>query len=171
MCCGGSSSRFLAAQPRGRSLPELHSQCLRWVTIGKLRPRWQQSTNVARIGYLNTNDASQAASYIEAFRAGLRDLGYVEGKNFVIESRFAEGNVDRLPELAADLVRGNVDVIITSGSGVVAAQRATSTIPIVMLVIGDAVARALSPASDIPAATSPDRASSIRNSWRNASSC
>jgi putative tryptophan/tyrosine transport system substrate-binding protein len=101
--------------------------------------RAQQSTPVARIGYLNTNDASTAASYVEAFRAGLRDLGYVEGKNFVIESRFAEGNVDRLPELAAELVRGNVDVIITSASGVVAAQRATSTIPIVMLVIGDAV--------------------------------
>jgi putative ABC transport system substrate-binding protein len=105
-----------------------------------LSARAQQSTSVARIGYLNTNDASAAASYVEAFRAGLRDLGYIEGKNFVIESRFAEGNVVRLPELAAELVRVNVDVIITSGPGVVAAQRATSTIPIVMLVIGDAVA-------------------------------
>jgi putative ABC transport system substrate-binding protein len=105
-----------------------------------LAARAQQSSSVARIGYLNTNDASTSASYVEAFRAGLRDLGYVEGKNFVIESRFAEGNIDRLPELAAELVRGNVDVIITSGSGVVAAQRATSTIPIVMLVMGDAVA-------------------------------
>ena len=62
-----------------------------------LAARAQQSTTVARIGYLNTNDASTSASYVEAFRAGLRDLGYVEGKNFVIESRFAEGNVDRLP--------------------------------------------------------------------------
>jgi putative tryptophan/tyrosine transport system substrate-binding protein len=105
-----------------------------------LAARAQQSSSVARIGYLNTNDASTSASYVEAFRAGLRDLGYVEGKNFVIESRFAEGNIDRLPELAAELARGNVDVIITSGSGVVAAQRATSTIPIVMLVMGDAVA-------------------------------
>jgi ABC-type uncharacterized transport system substrate-binding protein len=105
-----------------------------------LAARAQQSTSVARIGYLNINDASTAASYVEAFRAGLRDLGYVEGKNFVIESRFAEGNVDRLPELAAELVRGNVDVIITSGLGVVATQHATSTIPIVMLVVSDAVA-------------------------------
>jgi putative ABC transport system substrate-binding protein len=102
--------------------------------------RAQQSTSVARIGYLNTSDASTAANYIEAFRAGLRDLGYVEGKNFVIESRFAEGNRDRLSGLAAELVRDNVDVIITSGFGVVAAQRATSKIPIVMLVTGDAVA-------------------------------
>ncbi len=93
-----------------------------------------------RIGYLNSNDASQTASYVEAFRAGLRDLGYIEGKNFVIESRFAEGNVDRLPDLAADLVRINVDVITTSGLGVRAAQGATSTIPIVMLVTGDAIA-------------------------------
>ena len=105
-----------------------------------LAARAQQSTSVARIGFLNTRDASQSASYIEAFRAGLRDLGHVEGKNFVIESRFAEGNVDRLPDLAAELVRVNVDVIVTSGPGVVAAQRATSTIPIVMLVFGDALA-------------------------------
>jgi putative ABC transport system substrate-binding protein len=105
-----------------------------------LAARAQQSTSVARIGFLNTNDASQSASYIRAFRAGLRDLGYVEGKNFVIESRFAEGNVDRLPALAVELVRVNVDVIITSGSGVVAAKGATSTIPIVMLVFGDAIA-------------------------------
>jgi putative ABC transport system substrate-binding protein len=105
-----------------------------------LAVRAQQSTTIARIGYLNTSDASQSAPYIEAFRAGLRDLGYVEGKNFVIESRFAEGNVDRLPELAAKLVRGNVDIIITSGLGTVAAQHATSTIPIVMLVHSDAIA-------------------------------
>jgi putative ABC transport system substrate-binding protein len=68
-----------------------------------LAVRAQQSTTFARIGYLNTTNASQAASYVESFRAGLRDLGYVEGKNFVIESLFAEGNVDRLPELAAEL--------------------------------------------------------------------
>jgi putative tryptophan/tyrosine transport system substrate-binding protein len=136
-----------------------------------LAARAQQSTSVARIGFLNTTDASASASYIGAFRTGLRDLGHVEGKNFVIESRFAEGNVDRLPDLAAELVRVNVDVIVTSGPGVHAAQDATSTIPIVMLVIGDAVTSELSPASDIPAATLPDRASSIRNSWRNASSC
>jgi putative ABC transport system substrate-binding protein len=111
------------------------------VAVGwPLVARAQQSTGAARIGFLNASDASTSASYIAAFRAGLRDLGYVEDKNFVIESRFAEGNIDRLPELAAELVRGNVDVIITSGSGVVAAQRATSTIPIVMLVMGDAVA-------------------------------
>jgi putative tryptophan/tyrosine transport system substrate-binding protein len=110
------------------------------ITAWPLAARAQQSTSVARIGFLNTNDASQSASYLDAFRAGLRDLGHVEGKNFVIESRFAEGNVDRLPDLAVELVRVNVDVIITSGPGVIASQRATSTIPVVMLVFGDAVA-------------------------------
>jgi putative ABC transport system substrate-binding protein len=122
-----------------------------------LAVRAQQSTRIARIGYLNMNDAAQAASYVESFRAGLRDLGYVEGKNIVIESRFAEGNVDRIPELAAELVRGNVDVIVTSGSGVYAAKHATSTIPIVML--ATPLPRASSPASDTRAATSQDRAS------------
>jgi putative tryptophan/tyrosine transport system substrate-binding protein len=109
------------------------------VAFWPLAARAQQSTSVARIGFLNTNDASTSASYIEAFRTGLRDLGHVEGKNFVIESRFAEGNVDRLPDLATELVRVNVDVIVTSGQGVFAARGATSTIPIVMLVFGDAI--------------------------------
>jgi len=110
------------------------------VAFWPLAARTRQSTSVARIGFLNTNDASTSARYIEAFRTGLSDLGYVEGKNFVIESRFAEGNVDRLPDLAAELVRVNVDVIVTSGLGVLAAQSATSTIPIVMLMFGDAIA-------------------------------
>jgi putative tryptophan/tyrosine transport system substrate-binding protein len=105
-----------------------------------LAARAQQSTSVARIGYLNTNDASASAGYVDAFRMGLRDLGYVEGKNVVIESRYAEGRIDRLDQLAAELVHADVDVIATSGLGVVAARRATSTIPIVMLVIGDPVA-------------------------------
>ena len=103
----------------------------------------QQSTSVARIGYLHAADAFGTASYIDAFRAGLRDLGYVEGKNFVIESRFAEGNIDRLPGLAAELVRLNVDVILTTRLGINAALGATPTIPIVMALSGDAVATGL----------------------------
>ena len=129
-------SNLLGVNMRRREFVAALSGAVAW----PLAVRAQQSTTIARIGYLNTNNASQAASYVESFRAGLRDLGFVEGKDFVIESLFAEGNIDRLPELAAELVRGNVDVIITSGSGVVAAQHATSTIPIVMLVVGDAVA-------------------------------
>jgi putative tryptophan/tyrosine transport system substrate-binding protein len=112
------------------------AQAIIWPFTG----RAQQSTGVARIGYLATNSASISDSYLEAFRAGLREIGYVEGKNFVIESRFAEYNTDRLPGLAAELVRLNVDVIVTYGPGVLAAQGATPTIPIVMASYADAVA-------------------------------
>ena len=93
----------------------------------------QQPTKVPRIGYLTAASLSSIAARIEAFRQGLRELGYVEGKNIVIEWRSAEGKLDRLPELAAELVRLKVDVIVTSGPTMTrAAKEATSTIPIVM---------------------------------------
>jgi len=111
--------------------------------VWPLAARAQQSTSVPRIGYLHAADAFGTASYIGAFRAGLHDLGYVEGKTFVIEPRFADGNIDRLPGLAAELVRLNVDVILTTGLGINAAQGATPTIPIVMALSGDAVATGL----------------------------
>ena len=101
----------------------------------------QPSGKVVRIGYLNAESASNSGSRLEEVRAGFRDLGYVEGKNFVIEARWAEGNYDRLPELAAELVRLNVDVIVTTGTkATLGAKRATSTIPIVMASSGDVVA-------------------------------
>ena len=82
--------------------------------------------------------ASSHAPRIAAFRAGLRDLGYVEGTNIVIEFRWAEGNYDRLPALAAELVRRNVDVIVTHAApGALAAKQATTTIPIVITAIAD----------------------------------
>src|SRR5215831_20394737 len=77
--------------------------------------RAQQPAKVARIGYLGIGPAAASAIWIEALRAGLRDLGYVESKNFVIEFRWAE-TVDQLPELAAELVRMNVDVIFANSS-------------------------------------------------------
>ena len=84
---------------------------------------------------------STFASRIEGFRQGLRDFGYVEGTNITIEYRWAEGRYERLPELAAELVRSNVDLIVTHGTpGSLAAKRATTTIPIVMASIGDPVA-------------------------------
>ena len=92
----------------------------------------QQPTKVPRIGYLSSDSPSTIAVRIEAFRQGLRELGNVEGKNIVIEWRFAEGKADRLPGLAAELVRLKVDVIVTSGPAATrAAKEATSTIPIV----------------------------------------
>ena len=75
----------------------------------------QQSTKVPRIGYLNAVSPSTGSDRIEALRQGLRELGYVEGKNIVIEYRYAEGKLDRLPALAAELVRLKVDVIVTAG--------------------------------------------------------
>jgi putative ABC transport system substrate-binding protein len=103
--------------------------------------RAQQPPRVARIGYLALTAAWQHASGgSDAFRAGLRDLGYVEGKNLQIEFRFAEGNEDRLPALATELVSLNVDVIVTYATGVYAARQATATIPIVVASGGDLVA-------------------------------
>ena len=100
----------------------------------------QQPAKVARIGFLGPASASGYASRVEALREGLRDFGYVEGKNIVIEYRWAEGKYERLPELAAELVRLKVDVLVTSGTpDTLAAKRATTTIPIVMAVTGDAV--------------------------------
>ena len=93
----------------------------------------QQPTKVTPIGYLSGALLSATAARHESFRQGLRELGYVEGKNIVIEWRSAEGKPDRLPALAAELVRRNVAVIVTTGeSATRAARAATSTIPIVM---------------------------------------
>ena len=93
----------------------------------------QQAAKVARIGFLEASSPSAIAARIEAFRQGLRELGYVEGKNVAIEYRYAEGNFDRLPALAAELVRLNVNVIVTGGpTAIPAAKAATTVIPIVM---------------------------------------
>ncbi len=93
----------------------------------------QQPKKVPRIGVLGSTTRSSGAARIEAFRQGLRELGYVEGKNIVIEYRYAEGKTERFPDLAAELVRLKVDVIVTSGAGSTRpAKEATVTIPIVM---------------------------------------
>ena len=93
----------------------------------------QQATKVTPIGYLSGPSLSANAARIEAFRQGLRELSYVEGKNIVIEWRSADGKFDRLPALAAELVRLKVAVIVTSGGALTRrAKEATSTIPIVM---------------------------------------
>ena len=93
----------------------------------------QQPKKVPRIGFLSTTPAL-SAPLLEAFRQGLRELGYVEGKNIVFEFRYAEEKLDRLPELAAELVRLKVDVIVAAQRcGDPAAKKATKTIPIVMV--------------------------------------
>jgi putative ABC transport system substrate-binding protein len=95
--------------------------------------RAQQSTKIPRIGFLTAGSPSTIPTRIEAFRQGLRELGYVEDKNIVVEWRFGEGKPDRLPALVAELVRLKVDVILSAGAAVTRpAKDATRTIPIVM---------------------------------------
>jgi putative ABC transport system substrate-binding protein len=100
----------------------------------------QQAKKVPRIGYLGAASASANAARIEAFRQGMRELGYVEGKNIFIEWRFAEGKLDRLPSLANELVNLKIDVIVSGGPAVTrAANEAISTIPLVMAFDDDPV--------------------------------
>jgi ABC-type uncharacterized transport system substrate-binding protein len=110
------------------------------LVLARVSSEAQQPTKVPRIGYLAGPSLSSLAPRIEAFQQGLRELGYVEGKNIVIEWRSAEGKLDRLPDLAGELVRLKVDVIVTTGPGNTrSAKEATSTIPIVMTQDNDPV--------------------------------
>jgi putative tryptophan/tyrosine transport system substrate-binding protein len=100
----------------------------------------QQTAKAPRIGFLSSLSPSSITARTESFRQGLHELGYVEGKNIVIEWRYAEGNADRLKELAAELVRLKVDVIVTGGPPVNRpAKEATATIPIVLAFDNDPV--------------------------------
>jgi putative tryptophan/tyrosine transport system substrate-binding protein len=100
----------------------------------------QQPKKVPRIGYLGATSRSINPARVEAFRQGLRELGYVEGKNIVIEYRYAEGKLDRLPALAAELVGLKVDIIVMGGPAATrSAKQATATIPIVMAYDDDPV--------------------------------
>ena len=104
----------------------------------------QTAAKVARIGYLLGATREQTLHLVKAFEDGLRDLGYVPGRNVVIEYRFADGKLERLPQLAQDLVRLKVDVIVTgSNPHVIAAKQATTTIPIVMVYVRDPVGAGL----------------------------
>jgi len=103
----------------------------------------QQPARIPRIGILLVSSASSLSARVEAFRRRLRELGYVEGKNIVIEYRYAEGKLERLPDLAAELVRLKVDVIVTVGSAILAAKKASATIPIVFGNAADPVGEGL----------------------------
>jgi ABC-type uncharacterized transport system substrate-binding protein len=108
-------------------------------------PVWsQQSKKLPRIGFLDPTSPTVSAARIEAFRQGLRKIGYTEGKNIAIDYRFADGKSERLRDLASELVGLNVDVIIARAiPGAVAAKQATTTIPIVFVGVADAVAAGL----------------------------
>ena len=122
------------------------------------RAEAQQPKKVSRIGYLSPGDPASESARSEAIRLALRELGYIEGQNIAIEYRYAEGKRDRFPELAAELVRLKVDVIVVAGgnTAVRAAKNATKTIPIVMAGDGTILSRqAWLKALPVPAATSP----------------
>src|SRR5438132_6738971 len=104
----------------------------------------QSAAHVPRLGLLIPSAVSAVASRLEAFRHGLRDLGYVEGRTITLEYRFADGQADRLPALVAELVQLPVDVLVVDGTVALrAAQHATTTVPIVMAVSGDPVGEGL----------------------------
>jgi putative ABC transport system substrate-binding protein len=101
----------------------------------------QQPKKVPRIGFLNASSPSSVAARVDAFRQGLRELGYVEGKTIVVEYRHADGKQDRLHELANELVRLGVEIIVAGGTASAqAAKNATTTIPVVMTNVSDPVA-------------------------------
>ena len=111
--------------------------------VAPLAAQAQQAGKVPRIGFLFYG-APGPSPELEAFRQGLRDLGYIEGQNISLEYRFANGRVGRLPELAAELVRLELDVVVTPGTPAsLAAKKATSTIPIVFAGVADAVGTGL----------------------------
>lgn len=103
-----------------------------------LAARAQQGGKIYRIGILEPIPASQNAANLDALRNGLRELGYVEGRNLIIEYRSAEGRAERFPDLASELVRLKVDLILTRGTpAAIAAKNATGTIPLLMATMGD----------------------------------
>ena len=100
----------------------------------------QQTAKVPRIGFLGNSTAALEANLVGPFRDGLRDLGYIEGQNIVIEYRWAEGKYERFPALIAELIASKVDVIVAAGTPATQAyQKARTSIPLVMVAVGDPV--------------------------------
>jgi putative tryptophan/tyrosine transport system substrate-binding protein len=101
----------------------------------------QQPTQVPRIGYLSTGSPSVSSTNLNAFRQGLRDLGYIEGKNIALEIRWAEGSAERVPDLALELVRLKIDVLLVGGGTATAlrVKKVTNTVPVVFTLVSDPV--------------------------------
>ena len=138
------------------------------VLLSGLGAEAQQAAKTARIGLLSLSAGPNPN--MDVFR-GLRELGWVEGRNLSVEYRWAAGQQDRLPELAADLVRRNVDVIVTSSTpAALAAKQATTRVPIVMTFVADPVGAGLVPNLRGPVEISPALRPLLRNWWRSASS-
>ena len=112
------------------------------VALGVPLSSWPQpSLRVYRVGFLVPRSSANFGGRIEAFRAGMRELGYIEGANLSIDWRFADGEYDRLPALASQLIQSKIDVLVVDSTpGVKVARAATKTVPIVMISVGDPVA-------------------------------
>ncbi len=114
------------------------------LTVCGARAEAQQKGKVPRVGFLGNSTAALEANLIGPFREGLHDLGYVEGKNIVIEWRWAEGKYERFPALIAELIASKVELIVTAGTpATIALKQATTTLPLVMIAVGDPVGSGL----------------------------
>jgi hypothetical protein len=97
----------------------------------------QAQPKIPRIGFMGNSTAALEANLVDAFREGLRELGYEEGRNIVIEYRWADGKYDRFPALVAELIAAKVDAIVTAGTpAALAVKKATTTVPLVMVAVG-----------------------------------
>jgi putative ABC transport system substrate-binding protein len=134
-------SKKVGAKPMSK---KLHIWLLATILLTTVSHAEAQQAKVPRIGYVSVVSGGTASPNMKAFRQGLGDLGYVEGKNIVIEYRYAEGNIDRIPILVAELVQLKVDVLVSGdGPAIRAAKQATSTTPIVMVINQDPIATGL----------------------------
>jgi putative ABC transport system substrate-binding protein len=118
--------------------------CATGLLAAPLGAEAQQAGRVPRVGFLWTGSPELTTRALDAFRQGLREAGYIEGRNIAIEHRWAADVVQRLPDLASELVRSKVDIVVTQGTPAAeAAKRVTTTVPIVMAISGDAMATGL----------------------------
>jgi putative ABC transport system substrate-binding protein len=121
------------------------------ILLGSLAAQAQQTGHVHRIGFLGNSTAALEANLVGPFREGLRDLGYVEGRNVLVEYRWAEGKYDRFPALIEELLARKVAVIVTAGTpATLAVKKATTSVPVVMAAVGDPVGTGIVPSLNRP---------------------
>ena len=113
-----------------------------WPLASRAQPK------IPRIGFMGNSTAALEANLVDAFREGLRELGYEEGRNIAIEYRWADGKYDHFPVLVAELIAAKVDAIVTAGTpAALAVKSATTTVPLVMVAVGDPIGTGLVPSS------------------------
>jgi putative ABC transport system substrate-binding protein len=134
----------VAVAPRRLPMVRLVQATLALLLVGGLVHADAQAQRPYRIGFLGNSTAALEANLVEPFRQGLRERGYAEGRDVIVEYRWAEGKYERFPELIEELLRLKVDVIVTAGTpAALAVKRATTTVPLVMIAVGDPVGTGL----------------------------